>query len=81
MIGTPALATGILLRSPTAAAQLSPSGVRQTGELTRLLSALADQAIALAGGGALLGLGLGVLVASVGVYLYKQRQIQAKLQA
>jgi hypothetical protein len=80
MIGTPVLATEILL-TLTAAAQLSPSGVRQAGELTRLFNALANQAIALAGGGALLGLGLGVLIASVGVYLYKQRQIQAKLQS
>ncbi|MCQ4332348.1 hypothetical protein KM295_02360 [Natronomonas sp. F2-12] len=61
--------------------QLSPSDARQAGELTRRFAALADQAVALAGGGALLGLGVGILVAGVGVYLYKRRQIRARLHS
>lgn len=64
----------------TVVGQLSPSDARRAGELTRLLDALIDQVIVIAGGGALLGLGLGVLSGGVGVYLYKRRQIRAKLQ-
>lgn len=59
----------------------TPSGARQTGELTRAFESLAEQALALAGAGGLLGLGVGITVSGAGVYLIKRRQIHNRLQS
>ena len=51
------------------------------GESARAVNQLAEQALLLAGAGALLGLGLGITVSGVATYLYKRKQITEKLDA
>jgi len=65
----------------TTALSTTAEDAMAAGESARAVSQLAEQALLLAGTGALLGLGLGITVSGVATYLYKRKQITEKLDA